>query len=69
VLKTGSKIINRLICKICGHLYPEKKLPTPEWLLKAFPEDYKDSRVGAFVADTSKPCARCGFKNVSGEGL
>lgn len=51
--------IKKLICIIFGHIYPEKKLPTPTYLIEMFPE-YKDPRTGAFVADLSKPCARCG---------
>ena len=51
--------IKKLICKIFGHIYPEMKLPTPEYLIGMFPE-MKDPRMGAFVANLSKPCARCG---------
>ena len=52
-------MIKKLICKIFGCIYPEKKLPTPEYLIEMFPE-MKDPRMGAFVADLSKPCVRCG---------
>lgn len=55
-----NNILAKIICKIFGHIYPLKKLLTPEYLKKMFPEDYKDPRVGAYIADTSKPCARCG---------
>ena len=57
------KIIKKLICKIFGHIYPLKKLPVPEYLKKSKrnPLGIDESiEEGAFVADTSKPCHRCG---------
>lgn len=50
----------KIICKIFGCIYPEKKLPTDPLLIKMFPKEHEDPRVGAYVADLSKPCARCG---------
>lgn len=60
MLKTPFQKINKLLCHFLGHLYPLKKLPTPQYLKDMFPRDYADPRVGAYEADTSKPCARCG---------
>lgn len=45
------------ICKISGCIYPLKRLPTPDYLKEMF--NYSEGE-GAFVADTSKPCGRCG---------
>ena len=45
------------ICKLFGHIYPLKKLPTSEYLKEMFNISEEE---GAYVADTDKPCARCG---------
>jgi len=51
--------LTKIVCKVFGCIYPLKKLPTEQYFIQMFPE-YKDPRLGAFVADLSKPCARCG---------
>jgi len=58
-----NKLWNKLICKISGHVYPLKRLTVPGYLKKSAKNPLgmdEDIGEGAFVADTDKPCARCG---------
>jgi len=55
-----NKILAIMMCKVFGHIYPLKKLPNSDYFKMLNLQDFKDPRVGAFVADTSKPCHRCG---------
>lgn len=48
------------ICKISGCVYPLKKLPIPDYLKSMFNRFNRSEEEGAFIADTSKPCGRCG---------
>lgn len=47
-------------CNLFGCIYSEKKITNNSQLVEMWPDVYKDPRVGAYVADLSKPCHRCG---------
>ena len=49
------KWLKILYCNLTGCIYPLKKLPTPSYM-----KIHMSEGEGAFSADTSKPCHRCG---------
>lgn len=51
------------ICKISGCVYPLKKLPTPDYLknmTSMFNRFNRSKEEETCIADTDKPCVRCG---------
>ncbi len=53
----------KILCKLFGCIYPLKKLPTPDYLknmYSMFNRFNMSKEEGAFIANTSKPCVRCG---------
>jgi len=49
-----NKILTKIICTIFGHIYPSKKMELPKFIKDIAPD------IKVFMADTSKPCHRCG---------